>query len=70
MEKAVTPGSAKSFWQNMEHQQVEKIFAGDPSGLILSGFGMEISESDHAVFAFQDILFPDDAPVEIPAKIY
>jgi hypothetical protein len=53
----------------MEHQQVEKIFTGDPSGLILSGFGMEIPEGDRAIFTLEDILFPDDAPVQVSAKI-
>jgi hypothetical protein len=52
MEKAVTPGSAKALWQHMEHQQIQEIFPGDCSGLILFGFGMEIFEGDHAVFAF------------------
>jgi len=30
---------------------------------------MEIPEADHAVFALQDIVFPDDSPIEISAKI-
>lgn len=70
MKKAVISGSAKSLWKDMEHQQVEKIFAGNCSGLIFSGFGIEIPECNHAVFAFQDILFLYDAPVEISARIY
>ena len=69
MEKAVTPGSAKALWQDMEHQEVEKIFAGDGPGSVLAGFGMEIPEGDHAVFAVKDVLFPNDAPVEVSAKI-
>lgn len=69
MEKTVTPGSAKTLRQHMEHEQIDKIFPGDGPASILSGFGMEIPEGDHAVCALQDILFPDDAPVEISAKI-
>ena len=53
----------------MEHEQIEKIFSGDGPASILPGFGMEIPEGDHAVFALKNILFPDDAPVEISAKI-
>ena len=30
---------------------------------------MEIPEGDHAVFAVKDVLFPNDAPVEVSAKI-
>ena len=69
MEKTVTSGSAKALWQNVEHDQIEKIFPGDGPGPVLAGFGMEIPEGDHAVFALQDILFPDNAPVQISAKI-
>jgi len=47
----------------MEHEQVEKMFSSDGPGSVLAGFGMEIPEGDHAVFALEDILFPDDAPV-------
>lgn len=53
----------------MEHEQIEKIFPGDGPASVLPGFGMEIPEGDYAVFALQDILFPDDAPVQISAKI-
>jgi len=56
MKKAVISGSAKSFRKDMEHQQIEKIFAGNCPGLILSGFGMQVPECNHTVFVFQDIL--------------
>ncbi len=69
MEKTITSGSTKALWQHMEHEQIEKIFSGDAPGSVLAGFGMEIPEGDHAVFALEDILFPDDAPVQISAKI-
>jgi hypothetical protein len=69
VEKAVTPGPAKALWQHMDHQQVKKIFSGDGPGPVLPGLGMEIPEGDPSVFAFEDIQFPDDAPVEISAKI-
>ena len=49
----------------MEHEQIEKIFPGDGPTSVLPGFGMEILEGDHAVFALQDIQFPNDAPVQI-----
>ena len=54
----------------MEHQQAEKIFSGNSPGPVLFGFGIQIPESNLAVFAFQDILFLYNAPVEISAKIY
>jgi len=69
MEKAVTPGPAKTFWQDMEHEQIKKIFSGDCSGLILFGFGIEIPEGDHAVFGFDYVFFLDNAFVKISAKI-
>jgi len=70
MEKAVAPGPAKALWQHMKHEQIDKIFPGDCPGPILTGFGVKIPEGDMAVFALQDILFPDNAPVQISAKIY
>jgi hypothetical protein len=69
MKETVTPRSAKALWEDMEHEQIEKIFPGDGPGPVFPGFGMEIPEGDHAVFALQDILFPDNAPVQISAKI-
>jgi len=45
--------------------QIEKIFPGDGSGPVLVGFGMKIPERNSAIFALQDILFPDDAPLQI-----
>lgn len=69
MEKTVTSGPAEALWQHMEHEQIEKIFSGDGLGPVLPGFGMEIPEGDHAIFALQDILFPNDALVEISTKI-
>ena len=53
----------------MEHEQAEKMFSSDGPGSVLAGFGMEISEGDHAVFALEDVLFSNDAPVQVSAKI-
>jgi hypothetical protein len=53
----------------MEHEQIEEIFSGDGFGSVFPCFGMEIPEGDIAVLAFKNILFPDDTPVQIPAKI-
>ena len=68
VQKSIRPGSAKSLWQNMEHEQVEKIFSSDGPGSVMAGFGMEIPDGDHAVFALKDVLFPNDAPVQVSAK--
>jgi len=54
----------------MEHEQIEKIFPGDGSGSVLVGFGIKISERNSAIFALQDILLPDDAPVQIVLSIH
>ncbi len=40
------------FWQYMLHDQREEIFSSNGSGLIALGFGVHISECDHAVFDF------------------
>jgi len=69
VQKSITPGSAKSLWQNMEHEQVEKIFSSDGPGFVMAGFGMEIPDGDHAVFALKDVLFPNDTPIQVSAKI-
>ena len=53
----------------MEHQQPEKIFAGYHSGLITLGFGINISEGDHSLIAFQDIFLLNNAFVEVSAEV-
>ena len=53
----------------MEHEQVEEILAFDCPGSILSAFGMTIAEGDHAVPALQDVLLPDDSPVQISSEV-
>lgn len=53
----------------MEHEQIEEVLALDGSGPVFSAFSMAIPEGDHAIKAVQDIFFPDDAPVQVAAKI-
>lgn len=53
----------------MEHEQVEEVLALDGSGMVFSAFGMAIAEGDPAVPALQNVLLPDDAPVQVAAKI-
>ena len=69
MEKAVASGSAKSFRQDMEHEQVEKFFASDAPGSVFSRFCVEVAEGNHAVFTAQDILFPENTPVQVFAEV-
>ena len=35
MKETVTPGPAKALWQDMEHEQVKKIFPGDGPGPVV-----------------------------------
>jgi hypothetical protein len=53
VEEAVASGPAEALRQNMEHQQIKKILAGDRPVLIFFRYGIKIPESDHAVFVFQ-----------------
>jgi hypothetical protein len=53
----------------MEHEQVEKMLAGDCLCTVLASFGMEVSVGDHGIGASKNILFPDNASIQIPAKI-
>ncbi len=69
VEEAVTPSSAEPLGQYVQHKQVEELFSAHGSGSVLSGLGVKVPEGDHAVIAVQDILFPDDTPVEVSAKI-
>ena len=70
MQEAIISSPSKSFWEYVEHEQVEEIFTSDGSGSIFSSFGMQVPESNHAIFTFKDVFFLYDAPVEISAKIY
>jgi len=69
MEKAVRSCPSKASWQYMEHEQVEERLALNGSGSILSALGMTIAEGDHAVPALQDVLLPDDSPVQISSEV-
>jgi hypothetical protein len=51
----------------MEHQQVEEIFSGHSPCTIFSAFGVDISESDHTVVAAEDVLFLNDAFIQVLA---
>jgi hypothetical protein len=53
----------------MEHEQVEKMLTGDCLCTVLPRFGMEVSVGDHGIRASENILFPDNASIQIPAKI-
>jgi len=69
VEKAIAPCSLKAFWQYMEHKEVEELFTAHGPGSYLPGFGVKVPEGDPSVLAAQDILFPDNTPVEVSAKI-
>lgn len=69
MDEAVASGFTETFRQNMEHQQVKKVFPWHSSGSILVGFGVKIPEGDLAVLAGQNVFFLDDPFVKIFAKI-
>ena len=53
----------------MEHEQVEKMLAVDCLSAVLPRFGMEVSVGNHGISATKNILFPDDASIQIPAKV-
>lgn len=53
----------------MEHEQVEKMLTGDCFCTVLPGFGMEVSVGDHGIGTSKNILFPDNASIQIPTKI-
>lgn len=53
----------------MEHEQVEEIFSRNGPGSVLSGFGMKIPEGDHTVLAAENVLFLDNASVEVSAQV-
>ena len=69
MQETVTACPAKALGQNVQHERVEEFFSTHLPCPVLTGFGVKIPEGNHAVFALQDILFLDYAPVEILAEI-
>jgi len=69
VEKAVTACSAKTLGQHVEHKQIEELNAANGPGSVLPILGVTVPKGDHAVFAAQDILFPDAPPVEVSTKI-
>ncbi len=69
MEKAITSGSVKASGQHMEHEQIEEIFSRDSTCSVFPGFGMKIPEGDHTVLATENVLFLDNASVQVLSKI-
>lgn len=53
----------------MEHEQVEKVLAGNCLHAVFSGFCMEVSVGNHGIDAIKNILLPDDTSIQVPAKI-
>jgi len=53
----------------MKHEQVEKFFTGYGSCSVSLGFGVEVSECYHPVFAAEDIFLLDNAPIQVPSEI-
>jgi len=53
----------------VESQKEKKVFAVDGLCQVFFRFGMDISESDLAVFAFQNIFFGNDAFVKVFAEV-
>jgi len=69
MKEPITPYPAKTFGQDMEHEQIKELFSTLCPGLVFSRLGVKVAEGHHAVFASQNVLFLNDTPVEIPPKI-
>ena len=69
VKESITPDSAKTFRQDMAHEQIKKLFSSHGPGPELPGLGVPVAKGHHAVFASRNVLLPDDTPVEIPAKI-
>lgn len=53
----------------MEHQQIKEIFSGHCPCAIFLASGMDLAEGDHAVLAAEDVLFLDDAFIQIFTKV-
>lgn len=69
MKEAEASGPTEALWQDMEHEQVEELFTGNGSCPVGLGFGVEVSKRYPALFAAENILFLDDAPVEVTPEI-
>ena len=65
MQKAEVAGAAEAFGQHMLQDQPQKVCTGNGALRQLPGLGVAIAESHLAVVAGDDILFGDDAPVQI-----
>ncbi len=59
----------KAFRQHMLKHQPEEVCAGHRALLHAPGFGVAIAEGHLAVAAGDDVLFADDAAVEIAAEV-
>ena len=70
VKESVRPYPAKSLWQYMEHEQVKKFLSAHGFGFVCFRFGGPVAKGHLAVFTSQDVLFPNNSPIEIIPKIY
>lgn len=47
MQEAIGSGSAKTFWQDVQHEQINKLYPCDSAGFVSFGPGVHIPEGDH-----------------------
>ena len=69
VQKAEVAGAPETLRQHMLQHQPQKLRAGDGSPFPLTRLGVAIPEGHLAVFAGDDILLPDDAPVKITPQV-
>jgi hypothetical protein len=69
MKESIASGFPEPLRQNMEHQQIKKIFPADGSCFLLLCFGINIAEGDLAVLTSDNVFFLDNSLVKIFTKV-
>ena len=65
MQKAIVSDPTKPLWQNMLHNEPEKVFAFDCTAAGFAAAAFDVFKCDVAILVGDDIFFTDDAPVQV-----
>ena len=70
MQKAIVSGAAKGFGQNMLQDKPQEVLAFSAAVTGMAGTGFDICESDFAILIGDDIVFTDDASVQVARQVF
>ncbi len=70
MQEAVVSDPAKAFGQNMLQDKPHEVVAFDGTVETFAGTALDVFEGDLAILIGDDVVFTDDAPLEVAREVF